>query len=218
MRRFYLKQSALIYPPSEIFQIALFLAAKADNALIPLDTYLKHPDITLSREQIIALEFTLSRALEFTFTVYRALSSLHGLYLDMQDILVRQRSTLTIEELGVLHDKTRDAISNSSILLFTLSPGQIALGALYNINQQIVQEYLGCKLVEQSDEMRERIYDAVRRAAHGLKELESEVIITDGEASKILDACLEARKCLTTPTPSDPPTRDDSPVDSDDEA
>lgn len=114
----------------------------------------------ISAESILELEFTVSQAIGFHFTVHHGLRPLHGFFLDIQAAL----PSVSIEELGKLHDEARRLVLQSSPTdaLFLYAPSQIALSGLDSLNPELTASYLALRLPEPQVAPLKRILDEVK--------------------------------------------------------
>lgn len=81
LRRFYLSNSVLTYPPKEIYKTALFLACKTEATHMTLSEYARR--IATEPDNILAPEYKLMQALRFTLDVRQPYKGLKGVLMEM---------------------------------------------------------------------------------------------------------------------------------------
>lgn len=137
--KFYLVHSVMDHHPKSILLTCVFLAAKAENHLIPINTFCETIPKT-KPEDILGREFLVLESLSFTLMVLNGYRPLRGLFLDIQAVLPSTPSMT----LGQLHDDAKDIIVQSfmSDAVFLFTPPQISMSALLMANETITMEYL----------------------------------------------------------------------------
>jgi len=85
LRRFYLTNSCLTYPPKEIYKSILFLASKTEGAHMPLGEYGRR--IATAPEQILAPEYKIIQALRFTLDVRQPFRGLRGALMELLNLI-----------------------------------------------------------------------------------------------------------------------------------
>lgn len=86
LRRFYLSNSVLTYPPKEIYKTALFLACKTEATHMTLSEYARR--IATEPDNILAPEYKLMQALRFTLDVRQPYKGLKGVLMEMLNMAV----------------------------------------------------------------------------------------------------------------------------------
>lgn len=81
LKRFYLTNSCLIYPPKDIYKTVLFLASKTESAHLALAEYARR--IASEPEQILAPEYKIIQALRFTLDVRQPYRGLKGTLMEL---------------------------------------------------------------------------------------------------------------------------------------
>lgn len=84
MKRFYLTNSCLTYPPKEIYKSVLFLASKTEGVHMPLGEFAR--SISSKPEQILAPEYKIIQALRFTLDVRQPTRGLRGCYMELENL------------------------------------------------------------------------------------------------------------------------------------
>lgn len=81
LKRFYLSNSCMTYPPKDIYKTVLYLAAKTENASRTVSEYAK--SINTDPELVLAPEYKVMQALRFTLEVRHPLRGLKGVTAEM---------------------------------------------------------------------------------------------------------------------------------------
>ncbi|KAK9320237.1 cyclin-like protein [Lipomyces orientalis] len=141
LKRFYLRYSVMDYHPKNVLHTCLFLAAKAENHFISIESFTQLL-AKVTPESILELEFTVVQALSFTLMVHHAFNPIHGYFLDIQSVFPAR-----IDEIGAAHDAARRFANDSlfSDVAFMFTPPQIALAALAMANDALIKDYLDVK-------------------------------------------------------------------------
>ncbi|KAK9363886.1 cyclin-like protein [Lipomyces starkeyi] len=176
LKRFYLRYSVMEYHPKNILHACLFLAAKAENHFISIDSFTQLLT-KVTPESILELEFTVAQALSFTLMVHHAFSPIHGYFLDIQAIFASR-----VDQIGAAHDAARrfanDSLFSDAAFIFT--PPQIALGALAMANDALIKDYLGVKF-EKNPELLEQLNTVIKKVRsyieEGTRELAKERVV-----------------------------------------
>ncbi|KAJ3191772.1 hypothetical protein HK101_007426 [Irineochytrium annulatum] len=138
-KRFYLANTIMDYDPKLILLTCLFLAAKVENAHIPLADFLAKVPKAPAPQTILDLEFVLCRGLQFQFMVVNLKWPLHGLFLDMQAYLLAKHGQLKPQDLKEDFAKLTETyltsqklaiLSLHSDLSLTHYPSQVAMACL----------------------------------------------------------------------------------------
>lgn len=81
LKRFYLSNSCMTYPPKEIYKTVLFLASKTEATHITVSDYARR--ISSDPEQVLAPEYKVMQALRFTLDVRQPFRGLKGVLMEM---------------------------------------------------------------------------------------------------------------------------------------
>lgn len=126
-RRFYVTNSVMTYPPTELLKTSLFFGCKAEGFYIRLAKLAEKLSGTTG-EQILAGEFLLCQGIRFAFDVRHPFRALEGAILEL-------RRKMPDEERRVnnAHAKAREVLKFSPLLTdvyFHYTPSQIMMAAL----------------------------------------------------------------------------------------
>ncbi|KAL1845330.1 hypothetical protein VTK73DRAFT_662 [Phialemonium thermophilum] len=127
LRRFYLTNSIMTYPPTDILKTCLFFGCKAEgwyqSATVFAD---KFPNTTA--EEILAGEFLLCQGLRFAFDVKHPFRALEGAIMEL-----RRYGDVEEKRIVAAHGRARDILKFSPLVTdayFHYTPSQIMLAAL----------------------------------------------------------------------------------------
>lgn len=84
LRRFYLTNSCMTYPPKEIYKTVLFLACKSEATHMTLSEYARR--ISTDPEAVLAAEYKVMQALRFTLEVRQPFRGLKGVLMEMLNL------------------------------------------------------------------------------------------------------------------------------------
>lgn len=138
LRRFYVTNSVMTYPPTELLKTSLFFGCKAEGFFYKLHKFAeKFPNTT--GEQIIAGEFLLCQGIRFAFDVRHPFRALEGAILELRRTHPENESRI-----NKAHARAREILKFSPLLTdayFHYSPSQIMMAAISMVDQGLV-EYL----------------------------------------------------------------------------
>lgn len=137
--KFYLVHSIMDYYPQQIMYTCLFLSAKSENNFIGIGNFSKAIPKT-TPESILKYEYLILDTLRFSLTCHHPTKPLHGFFLDIQNVLTK----LDFSRLGKDYDSAKSII-NQGIFTdaqFHYTPPQIALAALYIVDDVVCTRYL----------------------------------------------------------------------------
>ena len=84
LKRFYLSNSCITYPPKEIYKTVLFLACKTEATHMTLSEYARR--ISTEVEAVLAPEYKVMQALRFTLEVHQPFRGLKGVLMEMSNL------------------------------------------------------------------------------------------------------------------------------------
>ena len=84
LKRFYLSNSCMTYPPKEIYKTVLFLASKTEAVHVTLSKYAHR--ISADPDAILAPEYKVMQALRFTLDVRQPFRGLKGVLMELLNI------------------------------------------------------------------------------------------------------------------------------------
>lgn len=126
-RRFYVTNSVMTYPPTELLKTSLFFGCKAEGFYIRLGRLAEKLSGTTA-EQILAGEFLLCQGIRFAFDVRHPYRGLEGAILEL-----RRRFPDEDSRISRAHARTREILKFSPLLTdvyFHYTPSQIMMAAL----------------------------------------------------------------------------------------
>ncbi|KXH35729.1 cyclin ccl1 [Colletotrichum simmondsii] len=144
LRRFYVTNSIMTYPPQDILKTCLFFGSKAEGLYTRLAKLAdKFPNTT--EEEILAGEFLLCQGVRFAFDVRHPFRALEGAILEL-----RRHADLEKNRIDAAHFRARAFLKFSSLVTdayFHYTPSQIMLAALSladrGLAEKLVQSAFG---------------------------------------------------------------------------
>ncbi|PHH86234.1 hypothetical protein CDD83_10538 [Cordyceps sp. RAO-2017] len=135
LRRFYITNSVMTYPPTELLKTSLFFGCKAEGFYIRLAKLAeKFPNTT--SEQILAGEFLLCQGIRFAFDVRHPFRALEGAILEL-----RRRRPGDEARVNKAHARAREILKFSALVTdvyFHFTPSQIMMAALLIVDPGLV--------------------------------------------------------------------------------
>ncbi|KAL0932556.1 cyclin ccl1 [Colletotrichum truncatum] len=127
LRRFFVTNSVMTYPPTELLKTCLFFGSKAEGLYTRLAKFAdRFPNTT--EEEILAGEFLLCQGVRFAFDVRHPFRALEGAILEL-----RRHADLEKSRIDAAHVRAREVLKFSSLVTdayFHYTPSQIMLAAL----------------------------------------------------------------------------------------
>lgn len=145
-KKFYLVHLAMQHRPRNVLYTIVFLAAKLENHFVSIESFCSRIPNT-KPEDILLLEFVVLSSLKFTLLVHHPFRPLHGFFLDFQQVLLIHDPVygVSVDNIGNLYDRAKKWLNDHALLsdvCFLYTPPQIALAALYALDQQLTEKYL----------------------------------------------------------------------------
>ncbi|EME82388.1 uncharacterized protein MYCFIDRAFT_40303 [Pseudocercospora fijiensis CIRAD86] len=162
LKRFYLSNSCMTYPPKEIYKTVMFLASKTEAFHLPLSQFSR--SVSSEPDTVLAPEYKIMQALRFTLDVRQPSRGLKGTLmelLNMADIKqARDRVQLAFQSAKELLDST--ASLTDAYFLYT--PSQMLMAALEVADAPLLHFYLATKLPSSSP-IRAKILSTIHSCA-----------------------------------------------------
>ncbi|TQV91539.1 Cyclin-related protein [Cordyceps javanica] len=137
LRRFYVTNSVMTYPPTELLKTCLFFGCKAEGFYIRLARLAdKFPNTT--SEQILAGEFLLCQGIRFAFDVRHPFRALEGAILELRRKLPADQQ----DRINTAHMRAREILKFSALVTdvyFHYAPSQIMMAALLITDAGLVE-------------------------------------------------------------------------------
>ncbi|OTA52443.1 cyclin mcs2 [Hypoxylon sp. EC38] len=136
LRRFYLTNSVMTYPPHELIKTCLFFGCKAEGYFIRVQ---KIADIfpNTTSEMILAAEYVLCQGIRFAFDIRHPFRALEGTIMEL-----RRLGGFDDDRLNQAHGKTREILKFSPLVTdayFHYTPSQIMYASLAMVDEELVQ-------------------------------------------------------------------------------
>ncbi|KAG6010400.1 hypothetical protein E4U21_006964 [Claviceps maximensis] len=139
LRRFYVTNSVMTYPPTELLKTSLFFGCKAEGFYIRLAKLAeKFPNTT--SDQILAGEYLLCQGIRFAFDVRHPFRALEGAILEL-----RKRSPGDETRINSAHARAREILKFSALVTdvyFHFTPSQIMMASLLIVDSGLVDVLL----------------------------------------------------------------------------
>ncbi|KAG6011618.1 hypothetical protein E4U43_008215 [Claviceps pusilla] len=139
LRRFYVTNSVMTYPPTELLKTSLFFGCKAEGFYIRLAKLAeKFPNTT--SDQILAGEYLLCQGIRFAFDVRHPFRALEGAVLELRKRLPGEETRI-----AGAHARARDILKFSALVTdvyFHFTPSQMMMAALVIVDSGLVDVLL----------------------------------------------------------------------------
>ncbi|KEY72954.1 hypothetical protein S7711_07919 [Stachybotrys chartarum IBT 7711] len=135
MRRFYVTNSVMTYPPTDMLKTSLFFGCKAESFYMR-STKLAEKFPNTTSEQILAGEFLLCQGIRFAFDVKHPFRALEGAVLEL-----RRRLPAEEGRVNRAHAKAREVLKYSPLVTdayFHYTPSQIMFASLLMVDEGLV--------------------------------------------------------------------------------
>ncbi|KAI2470776.1 cyclin mcs2 [Annulohypoxylon bovei var. microspora] len=159
LRRFYVTNSVMTYPPQELMKTCLFFGCKAEGYFIRVqkiaDTF---PNTT--SEMILAAEYILCQGIRFAFDVRHPFRALEGTIMEL-----RRLGEFDEDRVNRAHEKTRAILKYSPLVTdvyFHYTPSQIMYAALAMVDGELVERMLREAFAGQNDETKNKILGVIQ--------------------------------------------------------
>ncbi|KAL7624795.1 hypothetical protein AAE478_004009 [Parahypoxylon ruwenzoriense] len=159
LRRFYVTNSIMTYPPQELLKTCLFFGCKAEGYFMRLqkivDTFPK-----TTGEMVLAAEYVLCQGIRFAFDVRHPFRALEGTVMEL-----RRQADLDDDRINQAHRKTREILKFSPLVTdvyFHYTPSQIMFAALAIVDEGLVQRILRNACAGQGEEAKDKVWETIR--------------------------------------------------------
>ncbi|KJX93481.1 cyclin ccl1 like protein [Zymoseptoria brevis] len=217
LRRFYLSNSCMTYPPKEIYKTVLFLASKTEAFHITLSKFCSM--ISADSEAVLAPEYKVMQALRFTLDVRQPFRGLKGVLMELINLADEEKdglADLKAPEGGAtswtappggkmekkhMNDRVQAAYAAARNMLdapasltdayFLYTPSQILLASLLLADEPLYEFYLGTKLTLDSP-TRPKIIGTIQDCAQLMSSYDPKASMTKEERAELekkLEAC-----------------------------
>ncbi|ORY71054.1 cyclin-like protein [Pseudomassariella vexata] len=139
LRRFYVTNSIMTYPPTELLKTCLFFGSKADGFYIRLNKFAeKFPNTT--GEEVIAAEYILCQGIRFAFDVRHPFRALEGAIMEL-----RRLESFENDRIDRAHGNARNILKYSPLVTdayFHYTPSQIMFAALSLADEDLAERLI----------------------------------------------------------------------------
>ncbi|KAH9818963.1 putative cyclin family protein, partial [Teratosphaeria destructans] len=226
LKRFYLSNSVLTYPPKEVYKTVLYLATKTEGLHLKVSDY--GARIGTEVDAILAVEYKVMQALRFTLEVRKPFAGLKGWLMDavnvvdgmeepIPDVLAAAGAAGTSlwegygargagkdglrSRLDAAYAAAKAVLDNAALLTdayFLYTPSQISFAALHIADPPLTDWYLATKLPPTSP-VRLKILSTIHSCADLMRAFSTESVIGKEERARLEEKLERCR---------DPTTRD----------
>ncbi|KAH8652040.1 cyclin ccl1 [Xylariales sp. PMI_506] len=159
LRRFYITNSIMTYPPTELLKTCLFFGCKAEGYYMRLAKFAdKFPNT--SGEVVLAAEYVLCQGIRFAFDVRHPFRALEGAIMEL-----RRVGDFEPKRLDRAHGRAREILKFSPLVTdayFHYTPSQIMLAALAMVDEGLVQRMLRDAFAGQGEAAKEKVLSAIQ--------------------------------------------------------
>jgi cyclin H len=158
LRRFYVTNSIMTYPPKALVMTSIFFACKADGHYYRLQKFADKFQTT--PEEVLAAEYVLCQGLRFAFDVRHPYRALEGAIMEL-----RRLGDFDENRLARAHQRTREILKFSPLLTdayFHYTPSQVMFGALSMADEGMVQRLLRDAFVGQGESAKNQVLEMVQ--------------------------------------------------------
>jgi len=159
LRRFYVTNSLMTYPPKALIMTCIFFACKSEGFYYRLQKFVdKFPSI--SGEEVLAAEYVLCQGLRFAFDVRHPYRALEGAIMEL-----RRVGGFDDNRLARAHQKTRAILKFSPLVTdayFHYTPSQIMMGALSMADEGLLQRLLRDAFAGQNESAKNQVLEIVQ--------------------------------------------------------
>lgn len=159
LRRFYVTNSIMTYPPTELLKTCLFFGCKADGYYMRLSKFAdKFPNT--SAEVVLAAEYILCQGIRFAFDVRHPFRGLEGATMELKRL-----GDFEPRRVDRAHDRAREILKFSPLVTdayFHFTPSQIMLAALAMADEGLVQRMLRDAFAGQGENAKAKVWAAIQ--------------------------------------------------------
>lgn len=176
LRRFYITNSIMTYPPTELLKTCIFFGCKAEGLYLHMPTF-EHA-LKTTKEEVLAAEYILCQGIRFSFDVRHPYRALEGAIMEL-----RALGDFESDRIDRAHDKAMEVLMFSALVTdayFHYTPSQIMLAALAMADESLVQRIMDDAFSDQDAGMMEKVRAVVLSCREMLQEEPPDRFHTDG--------------------------------------
>ncbi|KAI5468110.1 cyclin-like protein [Mariannaea sp. PMI_226] len=200
LRRFYVTNSVMTYPATDLLKTSLFFGCKAEGFFYKLGAFSeKFPNTT--GEQILAGEFLLCQGIRFAFDVRHPFRALEGAVLELRKRLPDEESRI-----NRVHARAREILKFSPLVTdayFHYTPSQMMMAAISIVDHDLLDILVPLPMqngnqahVQAHTDMREKIMNTIGACRKMLEEEPPERMTDYWGTPEIVKAMKPLRKKL----------------------
>ncbi|KAI1811898.1 cyclin ccl1 [Poronia punctata] len=193
LRRFYVTNSLMTYPPKALIMTCIFFACKSEGFYYRLQKFVdKFPGI--SGEEVLAAEYVLCQGLRFAFDVHHPYRALEGAIMEL-----RRLGDFDDNRLSRAHQKTRAILKFSPLITdayFHYTPSQIMFAAMSMADEGLVQRMVRDAFAGQPESAKNQTLEIIQNCRVMLEKEPPERRTTFWDASESKDSMRPLNKKL----------------------
>jgi cyclin H len=159
LRRFYVTNSIMTYPPTELLKTCLFFGCKAEGYYMRLSKFAdKFPNT--SAEVVLAAEYVLCQGIRFAFDVKHPFRALEGTIMEL-----RRLGDFDVKRIDRGHARAREILKFSPLVTdayFHYTPSQIMLAALAMADEGLAQRLLRDAFAGQGEAAKDQVWNVIQ--------------------------------------------------------
>ena len=158
LRRFYITNSVMTYPPMSLMKTCIFFGCKAEGHYMRLSKFASFFPNTAA-DEILAAEYVLCQGIRFAFDVKHPYRALEGAVMEL-----RRLGDFEEDRINRAHDKAREILKFSPLVTdayFHHTPSQIMLAALSIVDEGLVERILREAFAGQGETAKEKISNVI---------------------------------------------------------
>ena len=166
LRRFYVTNSIMTYPPMSLMKTCIFFGCKAEGHYMRLSKFAGFFPNTAA-EEILAAEYVLCQGIRFAFDVRHPYRALEGAVMEL-----RRLSEFDEDRINRAHNKAREILKFSPLVTdayFHYTPSQIMLAALSIVDKELVERILRDAFAAQGEAAKEKASSVLESCKETLK-------------------------------------------------
>ncbi|KAH9996753.1 cyclin ccl1 [Xylariaceae sp. FL0662B] len=167
LRRFYVTNSIMTYPPTELLKTCLFFGCKAEGTYMRLQKFAENFPNTTAAE-VLAAEYILAQGIRFAFDVKHPFRALEGSIMEL-----RRLGDFDDNRINRAHQRTREILKFSPLVTdayFHYTPSQIMFAALAMADEELVHRVLQDALAGDGGASKDKIWGVIEKCRAMLEE------------------------------------------------
>ncbi|KAI1076697.1 cyclin ccl1 [Whalleya microplaca] len=160
LRRFYVTNSIMTYPPTELLKTCLFFGSKAEGVYLGAQKFAENFPNTTDAE-VLAAEYILCQGIRFAFDVRHPFRALEGAVMEL-----RRLGDFDDNRINRAHQRTREILKFSPLVTdayFHYTPSQIMLAALAMVDEGLVHRMLRDAFAGEGEVSKDKVWGVIEK-------------------------------------------------------